>query len=418
MEKKSLDVLAAVDSLGGRFYTFMALLGVFLLWGVYSWWTQFVLGLQTTGLNNTVIWGLYISNFVFLIGISHAGILISATVRLLNLKAYRPITRMAEVLTLTGLVMAVLSVVTDLGRPDRVVQMFLTLRVGSPLAWDLIFISLYFTFSAFYLFISMRRDIVYYATKLNKGGWLYGLLIWVYGIITPKDEHRYERMLTIVALLILPFPVFGSGMVVPFIFSMLAARSPWNTPFFGPYFLTGAVVSGISAVVVIAAVLRVVFKWGDVVKDEIFTGLGRILKIIIPFYIYLTFVEQFTIQYTGLNAELAVSNSLLEGPYAALFWAMIVGGFVVPELMLLMKRTSTIKGILAASILVTVGLWVKRVIIVVPVLLYPNMPFDFGQYFPTWVEGSIIVGIFSLGILLYCVFLKLFPIIELDAIEG
>ena len=188
MEHDDLTLIAPIRDTSRRFYVFIAAVSIVFLWGVYAWWNQFNLGLQMTGLNNTVVWGLYISNFVFFIGISHAGILISSTVRLLNLKVYRSIARMAEVLTLTGLVMGVLSVITDLGRPDRVLNLLLYLKVGSPLAWDLLFISLYFISSAFYLFISLKKDIIFFSSKHNFGGWLYKLLIGVYNVIPQKTS--------------------------------------------------------------------------------------------------------------------------------------------------------------------------------------------------------------------------------------
>lgn len=402
---------------GAGFYVFVGVMTAVLAWGAYAWWNQIRYGLQTTGLNNTVIWGLYISNFVFLIGISHAGILISATVRLMNLEKYKPVARMAEVLTVAGLVMAVLSVVVDLGRPDRVISIFQNLRVASPLAWDFLFITLYFAFSAFYLFISLRDDIVHLMGRFSRRGILYGVLSKIYGVITPRDRQKYEKMLWWLALAILPFPVFGSGMVVPFIFSMLSARPAWNVPFFGPYFLTAAIVSGVSAVIVIAVVARRLYRWDEVVGSDLIIGLGNFLRMGIPVYVYFTFVEQFTVQYVRENSELVVSNYILRGLYAPIFWGMIAFCFIAPEIILLMPRTRTVSGVFFASALVTAGLWVKRVLIVVPALIYPNLPYEMGVYVPTWIEWSVLAGVFTVGVLFYSFFLKLFPIIELDMRE-
>lgn len=415
MESNERKLLAPLTRTGTQFYAFMAVVLALIGWGGYAWWIQIQHGLQTTGLNNTIIWGLYISNFVFLIGISHAGILISATVRLMNLEKYKPVARMAEVLTVVGLLMAVLSVVVDLGRPDRIISMFMNLKVVSPLAWDLIFISLYFTFSAFYLFVSLKDDIIHCTEKVGRLGGLYRVLTKIYNVITPKDEQKYQRMLWWIALIILPFPVFGSGMVVPFIFSMLVARPAWNVPFFGPYFLTAAIVSGVSTVTFIAVAFRRIFDWEDVIPSELIVGLGNFLKIGIPVYVYFTFVEQFTIQYVQEHADLAVSNYILQGPYAPYFWGMILFGFIVPELILIFPKTKNVKGVFLASLLVTAALWLKRIIIVVPALVFPNIPYEIGVYVPTWVEWSLIAGIFGLGGLIYAIFVKLFPIVELEA---
>jgi molybdopterin-containing oxidoreductase family membrane subunit len=417
MTEHEAQLLKPMATTSTRFYAFVGVLMVMLLWGGISWWTQIRYGLQMTGLNNIVIWGLYISTFVFLIGISHAGILISATVRLMNLEKYKPVARIAEVLTVSGLAMAVLSVVVDLGRPDRILTLLLNLKLGSPLAWDLVFISLYFAFSAFYLFVSLREDVIACSERFDKRGAFYRVLTKIYNVITPKDKHRYERMLWWIALIILPFPVFGSGMVVPFIFSLLVARPAWNAPFFGPYFLTAAIVSGISTVVVIAVIIRKVYNWENVIKSDLIVGLGNTLKVGIPIYLYFTFVEQFTVQYVREHAELAVSDYILKGPYAVYFWGMIVLGFLIPELILLIPRTRTVKGVFLSSILVTVALWVKRAIIVVPTLVFPNLPYETGVYVPTLLEWSILGGIFTLGILIYTAFVKLFPIVELEIAE-
>ncbi len=415
MENTRDRILASMTKTGTPFYLFLAITIALMGWGGYAWWTQIDHGLMTTGLDDTIMWGLYISNFVFCIGISHAGILISATVRLMNLEKYKPVARMAEVLTIAGLAMAVLSVVVDLGRPDRILVLLMNIRPVSPLAWDLIFITLYFTFSAFYLFVSLKEDIMHLTEMEGGRGALYRFLMKIYGVISPKDAQKYQKMLWWIALIILPFPVFGSGMVVPFIFSMLVARPAWNVPFFGPYFLTGAIVSGVSAVTVIAVALRKIFKWEDILSSELIVGLGNIIRIGVPIYIYFTLVEHFTIQYVQEHADLAVSNYVLRGPYAIYFWGMIIIGFIVPMLILFYPKTKNVTGVFVASALVTAALWLKRIIIVVPALVFPNIPYETGVYIPTWVEWALVAGVFGLGGFIYAIFVKLFPIVELEA---
>ncbi|MFQ6052966.1 MAG: NrfD/PsrC family molybdoenzyme membrane anchor subunit [Candidatus Bathyarchaeia archaeon] len=400
MESFDERLLGPLTRTGGNFFTFVAALLAVEAWAAFAWWTQVSYGFQVTGLNNTVVWGLYIANFVFLIGISHAGILISATVRILKLRRYRPVARMAEVLTLVSLVMAVLSVVADLGRPDRWYNMLLSIQISSPLAWDFTFIALYFTLSALYLFLSLRDDI---ARCEGSAAWrrgLFRLLMRIYDKVTPRDHEKYEGMLNRFALVVLPFPVFGSGMVVPFIFSVLVAKPTWNVPFFGPYFLS--------------ALFRRVYDWEEVLRPEVFRGLGDIMIVLIPVYVYFTFLEQFTSQYVRAATELAVSDYLLSGPYALIFWSMVIFGFIVPFFVLIASRSRTVNGVYLAALMVSIGLWIKRVIIVVPTLVQPNLPFDIGSYNPTWVEWSVLVGIFAFGALLYSMFVKLFPIIELD----
>lgn len=395
------------------FVPFMAALVAIISWGFVAWWTQFKYGFQVTGLNNTVVWGLYIATFVFLIGMSHAGILISATIRVLNLERYRPISRMADVLTITGLIAAVLSILVDLSRPEKWYNFLLSLRLTSPLAWDFVLIAISFILVAMYLFLSLKEDILAVRDRAPRGvGWIYGLLIWLYEKVTPEDHDAHQKLLNRFALLILPLPVFSSGMVVPFIFSALVAKPSWNVPFLGPYFLGAAALSGVSVVVIIAVVFRNVFGWEDVLEPGIFRGLGKVMLVLIPVYVYFTFLEQFTSQYVGATLELAISDYLLKGPYATVFWSMMILSFVFPFLLLVFRKT--VRGTFIAAILVTLGLWIKRVIIVVPTLVHPNLPFELGSYSPTWVEWSVLAGVFALFILLYSAFVKVFPIIALD----
>ncbi len=164
--------------------------------------------------------------------------------------------------------------------------------------------------------------------------------------------------------------------------------------------------------IIIAAIFRKVFGWGDVLELGIFKGLGKVMLVLIPVYVYFTFLEQFTSQYVGATLELAVSDYLLSGPYANVFWSMVILSFVFPFLLLVFRKT--VRGTFIAALLVTLGLWVKRVIIVVPTLVHPNLPFELGSYLPTWVEWSVVAGIFALLMLLYSAFVKVFPIIELD----
>lgn len=411
MEKERL--LEPLTKTKKGFVPFMAALVAIISWGFIAWWTQFKYGFQVTGLNNTVVWGLYIATFVFLIGMSHAGILISATIRVLNLERYRPISRMADVLTITGLIAAVLSILVDLSRPEKWYQFLLSLRLTSPLAWDFVLIAISFILAAMYLFLSLKEDILAVRDRAPRGvGWIYGLLIWLYEKVTPEDHDAHQKLLNRFALLILPLPVFSSGMVVPFIFSALVAKPSWNVPFLGPYFLGAAALSGVSVVIIIAVVFRKVFDWEDILEPGIFRGLGKVMLVLIPVYVYFTFLEQFTSQYVGATLELAISDYLLKGPYAVVFWSMMILSFVFPFLLLVFRKT--VRGTFIAALLVTLGLWIKRVIIVVPTLVHPNLPFELGSYSPTWVEWSVLAGIFALFMILYSAFAKIFPIVELN----
>ena len=413
MENRVEKILVSMEKTGRGFYATIGFFGMVVLWGAYAWYTQFTVGMQATGLNNTVMWGLYIATFMFMIGVSHAGIIISTTIRVFNLDKFKPISRIAEGMTLVGLAMAVISVVADIGRPDRIFVLFFNLRLGSPLAWDLIILSLYFASSAFYLLISMKHDIGLITGRFKLRDGLHKILGGIQNLVTPKDHEKYEDMLNLVSFVILPFPILDSGMVVAFIFSLLGARPSLNAPFIGAYFLVIAIVTGIAAIVIVSLILSRVYEWEEIISEEVIIGLGNYLRVGIIIVLYFIFNQHSTIQYVGKSATLVVSNMLLFGSYAPIFWGMIVGGFVIPALILMLPNRGKI-GVLIASVLSILGLWVNCVLIVVPALIFPNMPFNWGSYIPSWVEWSVLAGILALGVILYATLIKLIPIVELD----
>jgi len=413
MENRVDKILVSMEKPGRGFYATIGFFGMVVLWGAYAWYTQFTVGMQATGLNNTVMWGLYIATFMFMIGVSHAGIIISTTIRVFNLDKFKPISRIAEGMTLVGLAMAVISVVADIGRPDRIFVLFFNLRLGSPLAWDLIILSLYFASSAFYLLISMKHDIGLITGRFKLRDGLHKILGGIQNLVTPKDHEKYEDMLNLVSFVILPFPILDSGMVVAFIFSLLGARPSLNAPFIGAYFLVIAIVTGIAAIVIVSLILSRVYEWEEIISEEVIIGLGNYLRVGIIIVLYFIFNQHSTIQYVGKSATLVVSNMLLFGSYAPIFWGMIVGGFVIPALILMLPNRGKI-GVLIASVLSILGLWVNCVLIVVPALIFPNMPFNWGSYIPSWVEWSVLAGILALGVILYATLIKLIPIVELD----
>ena len=212
--------------------------------------------------------------------------------------------------------------------------------------------------------------------------------------------------------------VMLSGGVVPWIFGLLPSRPGWFGALAGPYFLTAAIASAIAAVIVVAGILRRLFDWQAYIKPEIFKGLGIFLGIVTLFYTYLILAEQLTMRYAAPLSEFLISEMLFQGDFARLFWPMLIVGFLIPSVMLVSqaihaKWFSVTRTTLAAAFIV-VAFWIKRFLIVVPSLLRPLLPFPEGSYNPSWVEWSIIGGIFAMAVLLFMLFLKLFPIVELS----
>jgi molybdopterin-containing oxidoreductase family membrane subunit len=427
------SVLQSVTRTGTAFYVFVCALLVLTVEFLYAWYTQLTTGLVVTGMRSIYNapnymgpyiaggspWGIYITNFIFWIGISHAGIAISASVRLMDLKKYKVVARMAEVLTLVALPMAGLSIVFDQGRPDRIINLLIYGRFQSPMLWDLTAITTYFMGTIVYLYLSLRGDIDELARKLPGREWFYKRLAMNYQG-TESEKERHNQTLWWLALAIVPIMVTVHS-VVSFVFGLMIARSQWYSTIFAIYFVVGAIVSGVAAVYSLAWIFRWLYKWESLITDEVLKGISWALRNVLIIYIYLWIAEELTTRYMGSTADLRVSNYLWFGPYAPIFWTLAIVGFGIPAIILLKpifgKRHFNPGLTFAASIILNVALWVKRFTIVVPSLLNPPL-YQTGVYIPTPTEISIMLGTFWMATLLYIAFIKLFPIIDLDVVKG
>src|SRR4030067_526690 len=262
---------------GKRFYITAMVLLLIIIWAFYAWIYQLRYGLGVTGLNRPVFWGFYIINFVFFIGISHAGTLISAILRLALAEWRRSITRAAEVITVLVLFFGVANVLLDLGRPDR--ALFLTKHghFRSPLLWDVTSITTYLTASSIYLYLPLIPDIALLRDKVS--GWRRGLyrtlaLGWR---DTEKQKKRLNRAIAVMAVIVIPIAV-SVHTVVSWVFAM-TVQPMWHSTIFGPYFVIGAIFSGIATLIIVMEILRRAFNLYAYITDQHFSNLGLLLMI-------------------------------------------------------------------------------------------------------------------------------------------
>jgi molybdopterin-containing oxidoreductase family membrane subunit len=409
-------LLRPIFSTGWRFYATVAVLGAGVLWGVVSYAVQFRHGLGVTGMNFPVSWSFYIVNFVFFIGISHAGTLISAILRLSQAEWRRPITRIAEVMTVLVLGIGGMNILIDLGRPDRILNLFLYGRYQSPLLWDATSITAYLTASSVYLYIPMIPDIA--MLRDRTGGWRgFFYQVLALGWEGTERQHRVlNRAIAIMAVLVVPIAV-SVHTVVSFVFSM-TLQPMWHSTIFGPYFVVGAIFSGLAALLVAMAILRKVFHLEDYLQPIHFNYLGLLMLVMVLLWGYFTFAEYLTTYYGNEPDEMRVFLTKFGGKYAPYFWAMVVFNFVIPIPLLAFNKTRTITGTVIASLSIMIGMWLERFIIVVPTLANPRLhQYPQGGYFPSIVEIGIMVGCFSLFVLLYVLFSKLFPIVSITEVR-
>jgi Ni/Fe-hydrogenase subunit HybB-like protein len=401
-----------------RFYALVAVLGGVVLMGAIAWITQAYQGYGVTGIRWPVFWGFYVTNFVFWIGISHAGTLISAILRLVNARWRRPVTRSAEAITVFALMIGALFPIIHLGRPwlffwlvpypnDRLIWP----NFRSPLVWDFFAINTYLIGSTLFLVLPMIPDFA--LIRDRSSGWrrrVYGWLALSWEG-TPKQWHRLESAMQIMAIAILPVAV-SVHTIVSFDFSM-ALVPMWHSTIFGPYFVAGAIFSGIAALIIAMAFLRKFLHLEPYLHPVHFENLGKLLLLMSLLWSYFVFSERLTVWYGNKPEEMAAFWATQRGRYAPLYWTMIVCNFVVPFVLLSIARFRTITGCVVASIGVLIGMWLERFLIIVPSLSHKALPYSWGTYQPQPIEIMITISTFAAMALLYTLFAKFIPVISI-----
>ncbi|MGE5460259.1 MAG: NrfD/PsrC family molybdoenzyme membrane anchor subunit [Solirubrobacterales bacterium] len=381
-------------------------------WGVFAWLWQVAHGLAVTGLNDRVSWGFYLTNFVFFIGISHAGTLVSAILRLTHAEWRRPVTRLAEMITVVALVVGASMVVIDMGRPDRLQNVVLHGHLRSPILWDVLSISTYIVGSLLYLFLPLVPDVAL-LRDAKVGGRIRRRLYSAMSLRwngDPEQRRLLGRSIAIMAVVIVPVAV-SVHTVVSWIFGM-TLRDGWNSTVFGPYFVVGAIFSGIAGIIVVMAIFRRAYRLQEYITEQHFKYLGSLLLVLGLLYVYFTLSEYATVGFKMRVGDDALLSALLIGRYAPLFWLFAIGGTIVPIVLLSLRRTRTIRWIVVAAVLVNIGMWLKRLVIVVPSMALPLMPYEWGSYHPTWVEYSITAAGFAGFALVFAVLARIFPVVS------
>ena len=396
-------------------FTVLAALAV-VVTGAIAWSHQLRTGMGVTGLQRPVFWGFYIVDFVFWIGISHAGTLISAILRLTDAAWRKPITRAAEAITVFALMIGGMFPIIHLGRawffywlipyPN---ERLIWPNFRSPLLWDLSAIITYVTGSVIYLYLPLIPDMAQLAE--HNVPWrrkLYRALSlgWTG---SDREWHALERAMKLMAGLILAVAV-SVHTVVAWDFAMSVAPM-WHSTIFGPYFVAGAIFSGIAALIIVMALLRKVLRLDMYLTGHHFNNLSKLLLLMSLLWLYFTMAEHLTVWYGNEPKEMAVFGAKTRARYAPYFWTMVVLNFVVPFVLLGIRRLRSVGTAVFSSVCVLIGMWLERFLIVVPTLGNPRLASASSFYAPTWVEIAITAATFAGMVLLYMIFSKLVPII-------
>ncbi len=399
------------------FWVLFVILGGLLTLELATWLDQMIFGLGITGLTRPVMWALYIVNFVYFIGIGHAGTFISAALRVLNVEWRRPISRAAEIVTVFALIAAASFPVIHVGRPWKAYWLLpypnerqIWPDFHSPLLWDLTAITTYLTCSILFAYIGLLPDLA--MARDHSIGWrhrLYSILALGWGG-TVEQFHNQETALNVFSYCIIPV-MFSVHTIVSWDFAM-AVQPTWHSTIFGPYFVIGALFSGGGAVIIALILARKALHLEYFLRKEHFNGMGVFLLLLSFAWGYFYF-NDYLVPWYGNEPPDKVINSILSYGYAAPIWyLMLFSNVVLPWATLWSRRIRTsLPALFIISLFVQVGMYIERYIII-PVGLGTNyMPFDWGRYYPHIPETVITIGAFALVGFLYIIFTRFFPLI-------
>ncbi len=385
-------------------------------------------GIGTWGLNRTVGWAFDITNFVFWVGIGHAGTLISAILLLLRQRWRTSIARSAEAMTIFAVMCAGLFPLIHMGRPWLAFWVFpypnsrgpLWVNFRSPLLWDVVAISTYFTVSLVFWYFGMIPDLAMLRDRargrLSRAVYSFFALGWDG---SSRTWSRYELLSLILAGLATPLVVSVHSIVsMDFATSVVPG---WHTTLFPPYFVAGAVFSGFGMVMTLLLITRKVMGLERYITMVHLEAMAKVMLLTGTMVGFCYLTELFVAWYSGNEYEQYAFLNRAAGPFAWAYWTMMSCNLLVPQL-LWFRRLRTHLGVLfVVSILVNVGMWFERFVIIVTSLHRDFLPSSWSTYRPTVVEVGTLIGSFGLFFTLFLVFVRFLPVIaawEIKSIAG
>jgi Ni/Fe-hydrogenase subunit HybB-like protein len=418
-------LLAPLTRTSRNFVVFLVLLATIVVVGIGVYIAQLIRGLGVTGMNRPVYWGVYIVNFVFFIGLAHSGTFISAILKLVGAEWRKPLARAAEAITVFSVPFGAGSILMDLGRIDRMANVFLYGRFESPLLWDVASVSLYLLSSVVFFYLSLLPDIARCRDRLKDVPRWQQQMYRILALGWQDDPERYRRLERVLGGLtvFMTLLVVTVHTVVSWVFGM-TLQPGWHSPVIGPFFLVGAVFSGSGAVVVAMAVLRRVFHLEEILTLKHFNSMRKLLISFTLVWLYFMIAEYLTTFYGQEVSEMEVFWQKFTGEYAIPFWVMFLLCFAVPLTIFLTRGKRSIGWMVAAGVIINVGMWLERYLVIVPTLTRPHLlnELTMGTYAPTWAEWAITAMCFAGLLFLYALFTRFFPIVPIwersEKVEG
>ncbi|OEK01729.1 hydrogenase [Roseivirga sp. 4D4] len=382
-------------------------------------------GIGMWGLNKTVGWAWDITNFVWWVGIGHAGTLISAVLLLFRQKWRMAINRASEAMTIFAVICAAMFPVLHMGRPWLGAYWALPLpntfgslwvNFNSPLLWDVFAISTYFSVSLVFWYLGLVPD---FATIRDRAS---GIRKKIYGALSlgwdgaAKTWSRYESVSLILAGLATPL-VLSVHTIVSFDFATSVIPG-WHTTIFPPYFVAGAIFSGFAMVLTLMIVTRQVFKLHDYITIE-HIELMNIVIIVTGSIVGIAYITEFFIAwYSGVPAEQYAFFNRMQGPYWWAYWSMMTCNVISPQLFWSKKIRTSIAATFIISIIVNIGMWFERFVIIVTSLHRDYLPSSWAMFYPTIYDMGVYLFTFGLFFTAFFLFAKFFPVINMAEVKS
>ena len=420
---KNYDILLkdlAPKKFGKRGVLWTSFLIIIIIIGLIAYIDQLIKGQEVTNMRDYALWGIYISNFVFFVATSFVGSVAVAILRLTKNSWRTPLVRIAEIITLASIAMAGITIMIDMARPDRLANLFIHARLQSPITWDVIIIPTFLAISFLLLYFPLLPDFAilkkfFKETNPTQSKW-YGKLSlnWSGSEIQKTIQTRSVK---IIALLILPV-----GLILQTIDAWLFSttyRIGWDSTNFAPYFISGAFVAGVGALITVIYVVRRVKKLENYITEFHFDKLGKLLTLACLIYLYFNINEYLIHLFTAKKGEMVHLDTLFTGHYAPLFWFVTIGGLIIPIIALLTKKGRKPLPMFFIGLTVVIASWWKRFVIVSPTLLHPFLPIQrvpesWHHYFPSLHEWLITFATLAAALLIITLLVRYLPVIPIE----
>jgi len=417
-EEVEKDVLAAVTRPSRIYWAALFVTSSMFVLGLACWGYQLVNGLGVAGIRHPVGWGVYITNFVFWVGIAHSGTLISAVLFIFRARFRSSFNRAAEAMTIIAVMTAGLFPLVHLGRAWRFYwlmpypnQRLLWINFRSPLVWDVFAVTAYFTVSLIFFYVGLIPDLAVARRRIT------GALHWVYRVLslgwtgTYKQWQHYDQLYVFLAAFATPL-VVSVHSVVSWDFAMSIVPG-WHTTIFAPYFVAGAIYSGTAMVFTLVIPMRKILHLEKYITLDHFEKLAKIMLFTSLIVSYAYIVEICLASYSGNIFETFHFSYRMAGDYWHMWALMILCNSVLPLSIFVRKLRRNLVYLFVLSLFVNVGMWCERFVIIVTSLSKDYDPYVWGTYTPSLVEVGITIGSFGLFFTLFLIFCKVLPVLSM-----